>query len=118
MKMLRLRGRKTNEFVQRRGRTWKGRTMIVRWLPGPPRSGDAPGIYIGTYASTKLDKSAVKRNRMRRRCREAFRLALKEMKEVPSGQLLLSPRSPSLTCDFSDIANDVAAVISMLPWHK
>jgi ribonuclease P protein component len=90
--------------------------MTIRWLPGPPKHPGADperhAVYVGTFASSKLEKSAVKRNRMRRRCREALRLALREMPDVPAFQLLLSPRSSSLTCAFSDIQSDVRAFLS------
>src|SRR5262245_45962504 len=80
MRLLPLPGRKNCDRVRVKGRLWKGRHLYVRWLPGLPyhlaRQPDGPAVFVGTLASTKLDKSAVGRNRMRRRCREALRLAL------------------------------------------
>lgn len=120
MILLRLRGRKTCDRVIAKGYVWKGKTMIIRWLPGaPPRMPkDRPALYLGTLASTRLHKSAVKRNRMRRRCKEAFRLALKEQGGVASQnisfQLLVSPRSSSLSCAFGDIRGDVSRFVSTL----
>ncbi|PIR49727.1 hypothetical protein COU79_03295 [Candidatus Peregrinibacteria bacterium CG10_big_fil_rev_8_21_14_0_10_54_7] len=116
MKLSRLRGRKVCDRVMRNGTVWKGKTMLIRWLPGAPRTlpRDAQGIFVGTFASSKLHKSAVKRNRMRRRCREALRTIVRERNKLPTVQLLLSPRSPSLTCDFHDIAQDVHAFLSIL----
>ena len=116
MKLSRLRGRKVCDRVMRNGTVWKGKTMLIRWLPGTPRTlpRDAQGIFVGTFASSKLHKSAVKRNRMRRRCREALRTIVRERNKLPAVQLLLSPRSPSLTCDFHDIAQDVHAFLSIL----
>lgn len=125
MQLLRLRGRKVCDRVIRLGYMWKGKTMIVRWLPGvPPReSKDRKALYIGTLASTHLHKSAVKRNRMRRRCKEAFRLLIKAREEkgqsiafAPSRgfQLLVTPRSSSLSCAFGDIQADVSRFLSSL----
>ncbi len=116
MSLLRLKGRKICDRVLRQGRVWKGRNMNVRWLEGHPRHPSArpsaPGLYTGTVASTKLDKSAVKRNRMRRRCREAFRLTAGAM-EIPSAlQLLIAPRSSSLSCPFAELEADARAFLT------
>ena len=117
MELKRLTGRKTSEFLMRKGRRWRGKTINVHWLPGSPRKGEAllpPGVYIGTFASTKLDKSAVKRNRMRRRVREAFRLTVGEAENLPSVQLLVSPASASLKAPFEEIREDVLRFLSTL----
>ena len=90
--------------------------MLIRWLPGHPRYPEAKhdlrGIYIGTLASTKLDKSAVKRNRMRRRCREALRTTLPAYETLPTTQLLIVPRSSSLTAPFAAIQQDIQTFLS------
>lgn len=83
MKPSSLSGRKNCDLLMRKGVSWKGTHFMVRWMKGAPRSPNIdpakPAIYIGTFASTKLSKSAVERNRMRRRCKEAFRLVMKDM---------------------------------------
>lgn len=118
MKLLRLRGRKICDHLMRKGASWKGKHMTIRFLTTAPRHPSVdptkPGIYIGTVASAKLDKSAVKRNRMRRRCREAFRVAVKEVEKPVTAQLLILPRSSSLTCAFPEISSDVRAFLSVL----
>lgn len=118
MKLNRLSGRKVNDYLRRKGKLWKGKTMSIKWLRSAPKHPNidpsAMAIYIGTAASIKLDKSAVKRNRMRRRCREGFRRTLKSHKKLPTIQLLLSPRSASLDCDFDDIISDVESFLSQL----
>ncbi|MDD4319193.1 MAG: ribonuclease P protein component [Candidatus Peribacteraceae bacterium] len=118
MKLERLRGRKICERVLRQGRVWKGKHMTVRSLSGVPRHPHADpsalAVYLGTLASSKLDKSAVRRNRMRRRCREAWRLELREHPDFPSQQLLIAPRSSSLSAPFDDIRRDVRAFLSSL----
>ncbi len=118
MKLQRLRGRKVNDLVLRKGKAWKGDTLVIRFLMGPPKNSlKKEGIFVGALTSTKLHKSAVKRNKMRRRCREALRISLREKKTFPTVQLLLCPRSRSLTCTFSDIQKDVEAFMSSLPAH-
>lgn len=118
MKLERLHGRKTCDFVLRKGRVWKGKTMMIRWILGAPRR---PGIdpakialYAGTFASTKLHKSAVQRNRMRRRVREALRMIVKETGDLPTAQLLVSPRFASLEAPFEDIRSDIRDFLSVL----
>lgn len=115
MKMKRLSGRKNNDLVRRKGFAWKGNTMVIRTLAGAPKTKpNHTGVFVGTQASIKLDKSAVKRNRMRRRCREALRKELLHYDTLPTVQLLVSPRSSSLTCAHADIERDVQTFLSSL----
>lgn len=104
------------------------------------------GLYIGVLTSAKLHKSAVKRNRMRRRCREAMRIvmqgvtALGEKPREATGlagpvagahnlggesargaqplsrsvQLLLLPRSSSLSAPFDELLIDARHLITSL----
>lgn len=118
MKLAHLSGRKRCEYVKSRGRLWKGKHFSVRWISGSPRSLHAapsvPALYVGSVASTKLDKSAVKRNRMRRRCREALRISLENTPNLPPAQLLLLPRSSSLSCTFSQLQTEAQTFLSTL----
>jgi RNase P protein component len=116
MKLSRLSGRKVNDSLRRKGNVWKGKTMTIRWLPVAPRNPnidpESPGLYTGTGASIKLHKSAVKRNRMRRRCREALRVHIKDMKKLPTMQLLITPKIASLTCDYQEIKKDISTFLT------
>lgn len=119
MKLHRLQGRKVNSVLQRKGKTWKGVAMVVRWMPGTPSSNGRPrklaeGVYLGTFASASLDASAVRRNRMRRRCREALRLTIENLPERPSVQLLVTPRAASLDAPFETLTRDAEAFFSHL----
>ncbi len=117
MKLLRLSGRKVCERVKQKGYLWKGKHMQARLLRGLPRTlpASAPaGLYIGVLTSTKLHKSAVKRNRMRRRCREAIRLTALPLEKLPAVQLLLLPRSSSLSAPFDEILADAGHLITSL----
>lgn len=118
MPLERLHGRKVNDYLLRKGRVWKGKTMIVRWLPGPPRSLEKvpqQGIHLGTMMSAKSEKSAVLRNRMRRRVREAFRLHVQKGGSFPTVQLLVSPTRASLDSPFALLEQDVQRFLSALP---
>lgn len=121
MQLLHLSGRKTCDRVLRKGNLWRGKAMQIRWMPGIPSTaqqrfaGRAPhGLYLGTFAPLSLSKRAVDRNRMRRRCREALRITLQQESAFPSFQLLLSPRSSSLSCDFAVILTDVRSLLTFL----
>lgn len=120
MRLLRLSGRKVCERVKTKGMLWKGKHFNVRLLHGLPRNLplDSPcGLYVGVLTSAKLDKSAVKRNRMRRRCRESLRLTLLTRNispSVSSHQLLLMPRSSSLSAPFDEILADAETFLSSL----
>ena len=115
MHLLHLRGRKTSDLVLRRGRVWKGKTMIIRTLPGSPRNHPSrAGLYVGTFAPTSLSKKAVIRNRMRRRCREALRIAVRERPVLPTTQLLVCPRAASLHEPFTTLQADVQLFLSTL----
>ena len=120
MHLLRLPGRKNCDRVRVKGALWKGRHLNVRWLAGDPyhlsSKPAAPELYVGVLSSTKLDKSAVNRNRMRRRCREALRLLVARDPKIAafprSLQLLLLPRSSSLGCTFSELSDDLSRFLS------
>lgn len=115
MKLLRLSGRKVCERVKIKGMLWKGKHMHVRYLTGAPRNRPgATGIFAGLVTSSKLHKSAVKRNKVRRRCREAFRVTLKEMALSHSVQLLIFPRSSSLSAPFDELLSDARRFLSSL----
>jgi ribonuclease P protein component len=80
--------------------------MNILWLPGYPYEKKSE-IFAGLQASTKLHKSAVKRNRMRRRCREALRITLRRAQgDTQNCQLIITPRSSSLSADFAELQKD------------
>lgn len=122
MNLERLRGRKICEKLQRQGKLWKGQNFSVRFAYGHPRHPAAdiskPAVYVGTLASTKLDKRAVVRNRMRRRCREALRITLKELDGLPAVQLLILPRTASLTVPFTELEKDIRSFLTQLSHGK
>ncbi len=121
MLLSRLSGRKVCERVKTKGILWKGKHMQARIMHGLPRNFPVttpPSILVGILTSTRLHKSAVKRNRMRRRCKEALRVTLKN--QIPntkfqgSSQLLLLPRSSSLSAPYGEILADAVSLISFL----
>lgn len=119
MRLARLSGRKVCERVKTKGLLWKGKHMQCRVMRGAPRTVTAtvPTVFVGVVTSAKLDASAVKRNRMRRRCREALRLVCQERQSstAVSVQLILLPRSSSLTALFDELLLDARRLLSSLP---
>ena len=123
----RLSGRKIVDRVRRRGQTWKGKHMKIIYMKHEIRNSksetntksEMAKLFVGTLASTHLDKSAVKRNRMRRRCREALRIVLTADRWplIADVQLLISPRSSSLTCAFSELEVDARTFLTHLTRH-
>ena len=117
MQLYRLSGRKVCERVKQKGFLWKGKHFQARMLRGLSRTltETAPiGLYIGVLTSAKLHKSAVKRNRMRRRCREALRITVQKIPKLPAVQLLLLPRSSSLSAPFDELVADAGHLIASL----
>ena len=118
MRLNRLQGRKANDYLRREGIVWKGKTMTIRYLLKAPRNPNVDpaqkALYVGTAASTKLHKSAVKRNRMRRRCREALRTHVIDMPCTFTAQALIAPRIKSLTCSYDEIKDDIKAFIQVV----
>ena len=117
MQLFRLSGRKVCERVKSKGMVWKGKHFHVRFVRGHSRtmpSDCVSGFYVGVVTSTRLDKSAVKRNRMRRRCREALRLVVQDKSQLPCVQLLLLPRSSSLSAAFGELLADAERFVSSL----
>lgn len=119
MLLSRLSGRKLCERVKSKGYLWKGKHMHVRSMRVLPRAGEdviKTGLFVGVVTSAKLHKSAVTRNRMRRRCREALRLIAKDIQTAPTPavQLLLFPRSSSLSAPFEELQADARRFLSSL----
>lgn len=116
MRLQRISGRKRCAYVLLKGKRFNGKHISINWLHGPPLHPNIPrtekGVFVGIATSTKLHSSAVKRNRMRRRVREAFRLYAKDHAHLPTVQLIARPKSSTLTCTFEAIQEDVQRFFS------
>ena len=51
---------------------------------------------------------------LRRRCREALRMAIEKLPERASVQLLVSPRAASLDAPFTQLQAEVTSVLALL----
>ena len=81
-------------------RKWVGRFMVL-WL----RSGDDASLRLGVVTSRKVHLRAHKRNRARRRLREAYR----NLRPYFTGSfdVILVGRRAILTADWSDLLNEL-----------
>jgi ribonuclease P protein component len=115
MKLRRLRGRKEAERVLKKGGRVRGKHMGI-FLLKSTKGGVRREVYAGVSVSRKLAKRAVDRNRMRRRCREAFRVLLEEtggLSSLAGAELLILPRPSSLHCDFDELKADIRSLLSL-----
>jgi ribonuclease P protein component len=93
----------TETFAQ--NRKWVGRTMVL-WL----RRGEGAALRLGVVTSRKVHLRANKRNRARRRLREAYRI----LRPFFSGEtdVVLVGRRAILDADWSDILRELLQLAS------
>ncbi len=78
----------------------KGKSAVTPFLVVYARQSKRPGNRIGITVSTKLGK-AVKRNRVRRRLREIYRL--NESRFAPGTELVIVARSRAVTATYRQL---------------
>ena len=78
----------------------KGRSAVTPYLVVYARATRRPGNRVGITVSTKLGK-AVKRNRVRRRLREIYRL--NESRFVPGTELVIVARGRAVTAAYRQL---------------
>ena len=78
----------------------KGKSAVTPFLAVYARQTKRPGNRIGFTVSTKLGK-AVKRNRVRRRLREIYRLH--EERFVPGTELVVVARARTVTATYRQL---------------
>ena len=78
----------------------KGKSAVTPFLVVYARGSKRPGMRIGITVSTRLGK-AVKRNRVRRRLREIYRL--NESRVVPGTELVVVARARAVTATYRQL---------------
>ena len=78
----------------------RGKSAVTPFLVVYARQSKRPGNRIGITVSTKLGK-AVKRNRVRRRLREIYRL--NESRFLPGTELVIVARSRAVTATYRQL---------------
>jgi ribonuclease P protein component len=79
----RLVGRDCIEKVKAEGVLWRGRGFSARSLKSKGK------VRIGFVVSKRISKSAVERNKTRRKLREAVRKYLKDRENIGGGDILI-----------------------------
>lgn len=70
---------------------------------------------IGFIVSTKVHKRSVKRNRIKRLAREAYRLALQNQEICPKWMsLIFTARNEALDKDFKEVYNSIVTLINKM----
>jgi ribonuclease P protein component len=98
------------ERVYKQGRRHFSASMTVFYMQRPQsdaartRSAIAPGLRVGFTVGRALG-GAVQRNRMKRRLREAVRLA--RPKAAPDVDVVINPKKALLATDFEIVQNEV-----------
>lgn len=111
--MLKKQNRLTSKFeyniTRKYGKKVNADTFYINLLRA--RNYDGP-VKIGIVISTKVDKRATKRNRVKRIFREAIR---KNLDKLPNGfWLIISPKSSTITKTYEEISSDVNKVLQNL----
>jgi ribonuclease P protein component len=113
----RLRGRKRNERVLKKGLYWNGQHSKASFLfesPSYAPSTDVSMIFLGCKTSAKLAKRAVDRNRMRRRIKEAMRHSVPLQTKIQTVQLLITPKYSSLNAPFAELLADANTLLTTI----
>lgn len=100
--------RETIPYILRKGETYKTRFFIVKYIKSREEIS-----RFATIVSTKLEKSAVERNKLRRRIYESIRLVLKETQEKENKfEIILIPKKSILEAQYPDIEEDIRKIIT------
>jgi len=109
---LRLRHRKDVDFVMKRGRRLHSKRFVVWFLSSPENH-----FRVTVIVGKKCEKSAVKRNLIKRRTREAIRILLKEkFPNFPNLDMIFWIRhdNEAKSFDFHEIKKEIEIALSKL----
>ena len=90
--------------IQAKGKKFSGRNFLLIVHP-PIRSSTQREFRFGATITTKVDKRAARRNRLRRRLRECFRLTRAQL-QGPAADLVIIARSGSVELDYEQVRKE------------
>lgn len=98
--------------VQRKGRKWFSKSLILQ-----VKENDMGVIRVGYTVTKRIDKSAVKRNRIKRRLRAVAADGLSAYAKTGYDYVLIG-RGETLTKEYQDIVNDLKWCLKRLDLLK
>lgn len=100
-------------YILKKGDSFKSQLFIVRLKPNQETHN-----RFRTIVSLKIDKKAVKRNKLRRQIYEALRLSEQENKQEQNYDLIIIPKKSILGAKYQDIEKDLKNLILKQPFLK
>ncbi|MGB3024025.1 MAG: ribonuclease P protein component [Candidatus Saccharimonadales bacterium] len=106
----RFHGRASLRRVFQNGSSTRGRTLLIKYTTAPNRTTTRCAVIV----SKKIFKSAVKRNRVRRRIFEIVRHELSTLQ--PGTDMVITVLTPDvLTMPHSELVSELTKLLSRLP---
>ena len=112
----RLKKKRDFEIAFENGRFLGGQLVTMKvWHINPdqyPKRGySVEDLKIGFVVSKKVHKSAVKRNRLKRRMREVVRLLIKDGALRPGNMVVIMAKASMLDAEYQDIEKDIVSLL-------
>lgn len=105
----RLRNRNTIGYLLNKGQWVKNEHFTLKYT----RNRDSKTAGIAILISTKVEKRAVYRNRLKRRIAESFRHLLGE--KEPPYQLIIIAKNTALNLNFQEIQESIHSLLKKIP---
>jgi ribonuclease P protein component len=109
----RFHGHGSLRYVYKNGQTDRSRLMTIKFIQNPRRQDSRAAVVVGK----KVLKSAVSRNRIRRRLYEALRLKIYNLRE-PFDIVIIVTSSELLTISFKEIIQHIDNVFQKFGLYK
>lgn len=109
----RFHGHGSLRYVYKNGQTDRSRLMTIKFVKNPRRRDSRVAIVVGK----KILKSAVRRNKIRRRLYEALRLKIYDLRE-PFDIVVIATSSELLTIPFEEIIKHIDGVFQQFSLYK